>query len=1717
MKKILLSFGLLGLLLLSVRSFAQTTYTKITSSSGLEAGAHYIIVGHHEATGVLAMGYQKPNNRKAVMVSENGDAITVTPGTDPDSETDVFQFTLGGSAGAWTFFDEVKGGYLYAPSSTSNYLRTQAVLDANGQWSIVFNIDGTAEVVAQGENTRNNMRFNPDNYPDGDPRFSCYTETSTVDTRVSFYKAGGTAEPDHAYVDLGLPSGTLWATCNVGADMPEGYGDHFAWGETQPKDSYGWNNYQYCNGSGSSLIKYCSNSSYGYLNFTDTLTILLPEDDAATANWGNGWRMPTEEEWQELYQNTPYTLTTQNGVNGWLFTASNGNSLFLPFPGYRSSSSIYFAGDYGYYWSSSLCTSQPNYACYFYCGSDSYSYYGLYSNYGRSRGLSVRAVRSGSQGLSYTINVLASPDEGGTVTGGGTYNQGATCTLTATAYEDYNFVNWTENGEVVSVNSVYSFTVTSNRNLVANFNQTTPDNYVITATANPTEGGTVNMGGMANLLYDTFEEYSIGNKIASAAIANGHDWWTTWDNLPGSNEDGVVAYYDGTQCGHLTYGNDQILLLGNPVNGLYDLQFDVLVPNGKNGYFTVMHHFAGPNTEWAMQCFLHMTSDGSNMTSSPGHGTLHAGSVSTADIPCVYDEWMHFRIHIDIDNDVAQLYFNVVGQPEAMYAEWQWSLNLYGTDVIDGTIEAVNFYPPMSSQTSEFYLDNVRFSQFNEKCLTANNDGHTFAEMNSERDAVRIYDYYEYGDICTLIAMANEGYNFVNWTKNNTEVSTNPNYSFTVTEDATFVANFSTLDDDPLTYSINADGVSVTVTGHVDGTAATGELVIPETKTIDGVTYTVTAIGGWAFSGCTGLTGNLVIPNTVTFIGNGAFSNCSGFTGSLTIPNSVTTISYRAFYCCSGFTGSLTIGESVTTIGEQAFSACTGFSCNLILGNSVTLIDFDAFFNCNGFTGTLTIPSSVNVIYDWAFGYCSGFTAIHSLASVPPHAHENVFNSLDYDIPVTVPCDSRSLYQNAWGWNVFTNIQEDCSGMYAVSATANPIEGGSVIFGTEGESLFADTFEEYTVGNQIATEALAVGNDWWSTWSGVSGGEEDGFVADYNDTHCGHLVYGNDQILLLNRDSGVYDIEFDILVPEGKNAFFSLLHQFDETVNEAMYCHLHMTNENYQNTLNPGHGSIRAGNFILTDIPCVFDAWMHFRFRVDINADIARFYYTAPESEETILCQWPWSWNSNTAAYTDSGLAAMDFWPPMDGATSEYYIDNFSLKQLESGDLTMSGNHFAPGATCTLTAIPNEGYSFINWTENGEEVSTESVYSFIVTGDADYVANFTPNQGEITQVSNFSQGYNWWGTYIELDGIDGLGMLEEGLGDNGVTIRSQVGFTDYYQGYGWYGSLSSINNESTYRVITSAPCAVTMTGNVAVPSQHPITLGQGWTWIGYVPSTAMDINEALAGLDAMMGDKVKSQQGYSDYYGEDYGWYGSLSTMEPGMGLMYYSTNGNPVTFTYPDGNRVGEMRANLTSEHNHWVPNVHAYPDNMTVMAVVELGDMELTSDNYELAVFAANGECRGSVKLVYAEPLHRHVAFLTISGKDAAELSFRLYDTETNEEYYDAEESLDFVANAIVGEANDLYVVHFRGTTSMDEFASRVKVYPNPVNAGERFSIGMDMDIKSSVRVEIVNALGAVVFVETSTQALASIVAPITAGVYTLRITVEGKGTIVRKLVVK
>ena len=194
-------------------------------------------------------------------------------------------------------------------------------------------------------------------------------------------------ENGHEWVDLGLPSGLKWATCNIGADKPEAYGNYFAWGETEPKTTYDWNSYKYGNGT-YDITKYCSQTGYGNEGFTDTLTILQSIDDAASVNWGGTWRLPTVGNMRELRDNCTYEWTTQNDVNGYLFTAQNGNSIFLPAAGYYHEGELCNAGEKGYYWSSSLYTDCPDGAYYSYF--DLYYYY--LNDYGRYNGMVLRPV-----------------------------------------------------------------------------------------------------------------------------------------------------------------------------------------------------------------------------------------------------------------------------------------------------------------------------------------------------------------------------------------------------------------------------------------------------------------------------------------------------------------------------------------------------------------------------------------------------------------------------------------------------------------------------------------------------------------------------------------------------------------------------------------------------------------------------------------------------------------------------------------------------------------------------------------------------------------------------------------------------------------------------------------------------------------------------------------------------------------------------------------------------------------------------------------------------------------------------------------------------------------------------------------------------------------------------------------------------------------------------
>lgn len=161
----------------------------------------------------------------------------------------------------------------------------------------------------------------------------------------------------HEFVDLGLPSGTLWATQNMGANTPEQAGDYYAWGELEPKDTYTWTNYALCGGTSKTLNRYNTNPSYGVV---DNVSRLSLDDDAAYNQWQGLWRIPSVEQTRELKSLCTWTLDQTKGV--FTVKGPNGNSILIPLAGYKKGSAVTMKGTSGYYWTSALTTESPTYA-----------------------------------------------------------------------------------------------------------------------------------------------------------------------------------------------------------------------------------------------------------------------------------------------------------------------------------------------------------------------------------------------------------------------------------------------------------------------------------------------------------------------------------------------------------------------------------------------------------------------------------------------------------------------------------------------------------------------------------------------------------------------------------------------------------------------------------------------------------------------------------------------------------------------------------------------------------------------------------------------------------------------------------------------------------------------------------------------------------------------------------------------------------------------------------------------------------------------------------------------------------------------------------------------------------------------------------------------------------------------------------------------------------
>ena len=259
------------------------------------------------------------------------------------------------------------------------------------------------------------------------------------------------------------------------------------------------------------------------------------------------------------------------------------------------------------------------------------------------------------------------------------------------------------------------------------------------------------------IINDDFEAYPLGAKIAQSAQELGIDWWTTWTNHPGGNEDGVVAEAGGTQCGYISGANDNVLLLGGQESGTYDLEFAIYCDEGKYGYFNILHEFNGSGSTWAMQAYVNATNNGQSTTTySVGHGTVHAGANGNGDIPAVVDEWMFFRIYVDCDLDVAELYYRseTTHPEEQLVVSWQWSLDSFGENVVGRKMDAMDFFAPHSTLGC-YYLDNFRYTRIGQE---------THSSLEFDTDEVVAYLPEDEADAFDITISNANGTSIGDWT-----------------------------------------------------------------------------------------------------------------------------------------------------------------------------------------------------------------------------------------------------------------------------------------------------------------------------------------------------------------------------------------------------------------------------------------------------------------------------------------------------------------------------------------------------------------------------------------------------------------------------------------------------------------------------------------------------------------------------------------------------------------------------------------------------------------------------------------------------------------------------------------------------------------------------------------------------------------------------------------
>ena len=814
-----------------------------------------------------------------------------------------------------------------------------------------------------------------------------------------------------------------------------------------------------------------------------------------------------------------------------------------------------------------------------------------------------------------------------------------------------------------------------------------------------------------------------------------------------------------------------------------------------------------------------------------------------------------------------------------------------------------------------------------------------------------------YGDAeCTLTATANEGYTFVNWTKNGTVVSTNASYTFTVTENAAYVANFS----------LNSYAIAATANPTVGGTiSGSGTYNHSATATLTAIPAEGYTFVNWTVNGTqvsTNASYSFTVTGAVTLVANFSLSTYE----VMAAPN----IADGGIVAFGGdFNDNLFYDfEDGTSQGWTIFQGSNGDSPNTWMHCvNYTTNDLSSGYGHNGSNGFMLSESLVDnstpvhpdnylvspqvllggSINFWATNLANEYGAEHFEVAVSTEGNTNAadFTSVEeWTLSANRTGGTRTLDDGVWyeytvdlgaysGMGYVAIHHFDCYDQWLLAVDdITIVEGytGSVVGTfTYGESctVVATANESYTFvnwtenGSEVSTDAT-----YSFTVTGAVTLVADFSLSTYevmatpNIADGGIVAFGGDF-----NDHLFYDFEdgttqgWTIFQGSNGDSPDTWTHCVNYTTNDLSSGYGHsgsngfMLSESLVNNSTPVHpdnylvspqvllgGSI---NFWATNLANEYGA-EHFEVAVSTEGNTNAADFTSVE-------EWTLSANRTGGTRTlDDGVwyeytVDLGAYSGM-GYVAIHHFDCYEQWLLAIDDITIVEGYtgyvvgtFTHGESCTVVATANEGYAFTGWTENGEEVSTESTYSFEVTNGRNLVANFEEQAVEEEQTVTLAQGMNWWSTYLDITLAELEEAIADALGANGTaTIKSASGDFITYTNGGWRPNSLPFDIREMLKIQVSADCAITLTGFEVDPAEYPVTIHYGNNWIGCLTGESISVTEAFAGLNPAVGDVIKSKTGSAIYYST--GWRGELQTLEPGMGYMYQSKATEDKTFTFP-------------------------------------------------------------------------------------------------------------------------------------------------------------------------------------------------------------------------